>query len=59
MTKRTKYLVAAAVGVIILLLALSKAGVLGKKDEGKEVEVAKTDAITIVETVSATGKIQP
>ncbi|MEW5674835.1 efflux RND transporter periplasmic adaptor subunit [Flavobacterium enshiense] len=59
MTKRTKYLVVGAVGLIILLLVLSKAGVLGKKDEGKEVEVAKTDAITIVETVSATGKIQP
>ncbi|WP_313808242.1 efflux RND transporter periplasmic adaptor subunit [Flavobacterium sp.] len=59
MTKRTKFLLFGAVGLIVLLLVLSKAGVVGKKDEGKEVETAKIDAITIVETVSATGKIQP
>jgi hypothetical protein len=34
-------------------------GVIGNKDEGKEVETAVVNAITIVETVSATGKIQP
>lgn len=60
MTKRTKYLLAAGVlGLVALLVGLSKSGVIGNKEEGKEVEVAKTDAITIVETVSATGKIQP
>ncbi|MCG2610810.1 efflux RND transporter periplasmic adaptor subunit [Flavobacterium sp. SM15] len=60
MTKRTKYLLAGgAVGLVALLVGLSKTGVIGNKEEGKEVEVAKTDAITIVETVSATGKIQP
>jgi multidrug efflux pump subunit AcrA (membrane-fusion protein) len=36
-----------------------KTGVIGNKDEGKEVETAVVNAITIVETVSATGKIQP
>ncbi|KGO89844.1 efflux RND transporter periplasmic adaptor subunit [Flavobacterium suncheonense] len=59
MTKRTKYLLFGAVGLIVVLVVLAKTGVLGKKDEGKEVETAKIDAITIVETVSATGKIQP
>lgn len=59
MTKRTKYLLFGAVVLIIGLVVLAKTGVVGKKDEGKEVETAKIDAITIVETVSATGKIQP
>lgn len=59
MTKRTKYLLFGAVVLIVGLVVLAKTGVLGKKDEGKEVETAKIDAITIVETVSATGKIQP
>ncbi len=59
MTKRTKYLLFGAIVVIVGLVVLAKTGVLGKKDEGKEVETAKIDAITIVETVSATGKIQP
>jgi HlyD family secretion protein len=44
---------------IALLIILSKTGVIGNKDEGKEVETAVVNAITIVETVSATGKIQP
>ena len=43
----------------ILLLVLSKKGVIGNKEKGIEVEIAKVEAITIVETVSATGKIQP
>ncbi|HSD15098.1 MAG TPA: efflux RND transporter periplasmic adaptor subunit [Flavobacterium sp.] len=60
MTKKTKYLVLGGVVVLVAaLVVLSKKGVIGNKEEGKEVEVAKTDTITIVETVSATGKIQP
>jgi HlyD family secretion protein len=60
MTKRTKYLLlGGAVALVVILVALSKSGVIGNKEDGKEVETAKTDAITIVETVSATGKIQP
>jgi HlyD family secretion protein len=38
---------------------LSKTGVIGSKDNGKEVEITTVAASTIVETVSATGKIQP
>lgn len=48
-----------AIVLIAVLLVLAKKGVIGKKDEGIEVETAKADEITIVETVSATGKIQP
>ncbi|MEO0045168.1 MAG: Macrolide export protein MacA [Bacteroidota bacterium] len=50
-------------GIIVLLLAvlvvLKKQGVIGAEDNITEVETAKADEITIIETVSATGKIQP
>ena len=60
MSKKTIYfLVGGAVVLIAVLIGLSKAGVIGNKDEGKEVEISKVMASTIVETVSATGKIQP
>lgn len=60
MSKKTIYiLLAVAVVLVIGLIALSKSGVIGNKDKGTEVEVAKANEITIVETVSATGKIQP
>ncbi|MFH7016870.1 efflux RND transporter periplasmic adaptor subunit [Flavobacterium sp. FlaQc-47] len=60
MSKKTIYfLLGGAVILIVALIALSKAGVIGNKDEGKEVEVSKVIASTIIETVSATGKIQP
>jgi len=60
MSKKTIYfLLGGALVIIAVLIALSKAGVIGNKDEGKEVEVSKVVASTIVETVSATGKIQP
>jgi HlyD family secretion protein len=48
-----------AVGLIILLIVLSKTGVIGNKNKGKEVETAAVNEMTIIETVSATGKIQP
>jgi HlyD family secretion protein len=60
MSKKTIYLLlGVAVAVIALLVILSKTGVIGNKDEGKEVEITTVTASTIVETVSATGKIQP
>jgi HlyD family secretion protein len=60
MSKKTIYiLIGSAVAIIALLIGLSKAGVIGNKDEGKEVEISQVNATTIVETVSATGKIQP
>jgi HlyD family secretion protein len=60
MSKKTiYYLIGGVLALVILLIVLSKTGVLGNKDEGKEVEIAKAEEITIVETVSATGKVQP
>lgn len=57
--KSLYYLIGGAILLVAILIVLSKTGVIGNKDEGKEVETAKVDEITIVETVSATGKIQP
>lgn len=57
--KTVYYLLGGAILLVILLLVLSKAGVLGNKEKGKEVEVAQVESMTIIETVSATGKIQP
>ena len=59
MTKRTKYLLLGGTAVLITLLVLSKAGVFGNKEKGTEVEIAKIEQRTVVETVSGTGKIQP
>jgi HlyD family secretion protein len=60
MSKKSIYiLLGAAVVIIGLLIGLSKAGVIGNKDLGKEVEIANAETGTIIETVSATGKIQP
>jgi HlyD family secretion protein len=60
MSKKTIYiLIGAAVALIALLIVLSKTGVIGSKDKGKSVEISSVTNMTIVETVSATGKIQP
>jgi len=60
MSKKSTYLlIGAALILVVVLIVLSKKGIIGNKDKGKEVEIAKVDQITIVETVSATGKIQP
>ncbi len=59
MSKKTKYFIVGAIVLTVLLIALSKAGVFGEKKIGAEVEIASVEEITIVETVSATGKIQP
>lgn len=60
MSKKKIYVITVVIlGLVILLIALSKAGVFGDRDNSTEVETAKVDEITIIETVSATGKIQP
>ena len=60
MSKKTIYiLLAVSVVLIGTLIGLSKSGVIGSKDKGTEIEIANVAASTIVETVSATGKIQP
>jgi HlyD family secretion protein len=45
--------------IIVLLVVLKQKGVIGNKDEGKEVETAIVKEINLIETVSATGKVQP
>jgi HlyD family secretion protein len=57
--KSTYFLIGGAVFLIVLLIVLSKMGVIGNKETGTAVEIAKVDQMTIIETVSATGKIQP
>ncbi|NHM06775.1 efflux RND transporter periplasmic adaptor subunit [Flavobacterium sp. CYK-4] len=60
MSKKTTYfLVGAALVLVVVLIVLSKKGIIGNKENIVEVEVARADTMTIVETVSATGKIQP
>lgn len=60
MSKKTIYvLIGGAIALIALLIILSKTGVIGNKDKGKSVEITNVSSKTIVETVSATGKIQP
>lgn len=60
MSKKSLYfLIGGVVVLIVVLVILSKNGIIGNREKGTEVEIAKVDEITIVETVSATGKIQP
>ena len=57
--KKIFILVVVVVVLIIGLVVLKKTGVIKGNDNSIEVETAKADEITIIETVSATGKIQP
>lgn len=60
MSKKSIYILTGILlGFVILLVGLKKGGFFGESDLITEVETAKTNEITIVETVSATGKIQP
>ncbi len=60
MKKKTLiWLLVSVVLLIVLLLVGKKAGWFGKTGDFKEVEITEIAPITIVETVAATGKIQP
>ena len=60
MSKKTIYIVViAVVALLAILIAGKKAGWFGKQGNFKEIETKKIAKINIVETVSATGKIQP
>ena len=60
MSKKTLYILAgSAIGLILLLIVLKKTGAIGNNDDSKIVELSKVAQTTIIETVSATGKIQP
>ncbi len=60
MKKKTLlWLLLASILLIVFLIYGKKAGWFGKNQNLKEVEITKLEPTTIVETVSATGKIQP
>lgn len=59
MSKTVKILLIAVAVIIVLLLVGSNQGWFGKKGDFKEVEIETVSLATIVEKVSATGKIQP
>ena len=60
MSKKTLYIVIIAVVALLVVLVIGKkAGWFGKQGNFKEIETKKIAKIDIIETVSATGKIQP
>lgn len=58
MNKKIKWVLIVVGGLLIVLFALSKAGVFGK-DEGLKVTAEKVQKRTIIEVVNASGKIYP
>lgn len=59
MNKKTGIIISVIVVVILVLVIGKKQGWFGKSGNFKEVEISKIEPITIIETVAATGKIQP
>ena len=60
MKKKTLFIILGVVLVLIVLLVVGKkSGMFGKSGNFKQVEIAEIKPLDIVETVSATGKIQP
>lgn len=57
MSKKTLYY--GLGGALLLVIVLLVVGKMRSKEHGTEVETAVVDEITIIETVSATGKVQP
>ena len=58
MNKKLIWIIVSLLVIIIVLVALKKAGVIGK-EEGIKVSVEKVSKQTITETVTASGKIYP
>ena len=59
MTKRTKIIIAIVLLLLSALVVGRSMGVFGNKGTFKEVDVKTVSLVDIIETVSATGKIQP
>jgi len=57
--KKLIIIISIVVVLLIVLIGGKKAGWFGKQGNFKEVEVKKVELVDIIETVSATGKIQP
>lgn len=58
MNKKLIWIIVILVAIIGTLIGLKKAGILGK-EEGKKVTAEKAEKRTIIETVTASGKISP
>ena len=58
MNKTTKWVLIGVAVLLVLMVALSKAGVFGKA-EGTKVTAEKAAVRTIIEVVNASGKIYP
>ncbi|MBS4064684.1 MAG: biotin/lipoyl-binding protein, partial [Chitinophagaceae bacterium] len=58
MNKKLWWIIGIAVVLIVALVALKKSGAIGK-EEGIKVAVEKIGKRTIIETVSASGKVYP
>ena len=60
MSKKTLFILLGIVAIVIVaLIAGKKSGAFGKTGNFKAVETQKIERATIIETVAATGKIQP
>lgn len=60
MSKKTIYFsIATIILSVIVLLILSRKGIIGNANKGEFVEITPVKLTSVVETVSATGKIQP
>lgn len=57
--KKLLWIIVAVVLLIVFLIVGKKAGWFGKSGDFKEVEITQISAMDIIETVAATGKIQP
>jgi HlyD family secretion protein len=57
--KKIYWIVGLVVALLAVLFILKKNGKIGNNDNSIEIETAAANEITIIETVSATGKIQP
>jgi len=57
--KKLIWIISLVVLLLIVLIVGKKAGWFGKSGNYKEVEIIKLETIDIIETVAATGKIQP
>ncbi|GMV76894.1 MAG: RND transporter [Chitinophagaceae bacterium] len=58
MSKKLIWLIISLVLIIVILIVLKKQGIIGK-EEGKKVTTEKVTKRTIIETVTASGKISP
>ncbi len=59
MSKTVKIIIGVVIGILILMVVGAKMGWFGKQGNFKQVSTKKVALKEIVETVSATGKIQP